>query len=46
MVKNHKDVIIDTGISLDTLPYVLMLILAAIGLSVIIIRKGNLGNEK
>lgn len=43
-VTNHKDVIIDTGISLNFLPYVLILALVVVGLGVNIVRKRNTHN--
>lgn len=45
VVTNNYDVIIDTGINLDSLPYVLILGLATMGLGVTIIRKRNVHSQ-
>ena len=44
-VTNHKDVVIDTGISIDSLPYVLILAIATIGLGVGFVRKRSIRKE-
>lgn len=43
-VINNKDVIIDTGLTLDSLPYFLLLAAVGIGLSVMIVRKRKIYN--
>ncbi|RBP64487.1 putative repeat protein (TIGR01451 family) [Alkalibaculum bacchi] len=43
-VTNEKNVVIDTGISLDSLPYVLILVFTVVGLGVMVIRKRNIHN--
>ena len=45
LVTNHKDVKIDTGITFDTLPYILILSLATIGLGATFVRKRNIRKE-
>ena len=44
-VTNHKDVPIDTGITFDTLPYILILVLTTAGLGVGFVRKRNIRKE-
>ncbi|NMA64838.1 MAG: hypothetical protein GX957_01180 [Clostridiaceae bacterium] len=44
-VTNQNDVIIDTGISLDSLPYIIILALVAAGIAVLIIRRRKLSSE-
>lgn len=39
VVNNHKSAVVDTGVSLDNLPYVLLLALAVVGLGVFVARK-------
>lgn len=43
-VTNHKDMIIDTGISFNSLPYALILALVVFGLGVKLVRKHNIHN--
>lgn len=45
-VTNHYDVNIDTGISLDSLPYIIILVLVIAGISVIFIYKRRIGSEE
>ena len=44
-VTNYRNEIIDTGISLDSLPYILILALATAGLGVGFVRKRNISKE-
>lgn len=39
VVNNHKSAVVDTGVSLDSLPYVMLLALAVMGLGVFVARK-------
>lgn len=44
-VTNHKSTTIDTGISLDSLPYIIILALVIAGITVIFIRKRRISSE-
>lgn len=39
IVTNHKDILIDTGVVLDILPYVLVMVMAVAGLVLMVIRR-------
>ncbi len=43
-VENNFEVVIDTGISLDSLPYIIILIIAVGGLGIMVIRKRKIRN--
>lgn len=44
-VTNNKDITINVGVSLDSLPYIIILAVVVIGLAVMIIRKRNMGKQ-